>query len=200
MEAKFKVGDLLSQIITDDYKYEVLSVDENGCYNLKMVEDKGSAVSLVGGIYQNVTDGNLKLVTPAQPAITIGSTWYWQGEKDSPVTVIGFDSKGRVVVESGFEDKDGDPVYFGEVFSYGGNAGIEGTDMFLEAYQPTIKPKKITGYVRVLKPAEGFLVNDKSDEYIFQSAVFSDEAKARAAVPYGFEVVDVVKVEWEEVE
>lgn len=132
MEAKFKVGDVV-RLIDNPSPYQQIGIQG------EIVSERDDGTFLVdysphkaGQCVEKAQD--LNLVTPAQPAIKIGSTWYWQGEKDSPVTVIGFDSKGRVVVESGFEDKDGDPVYFGEVFSYGGNAGIEGTDMFLEAY------------------------------------------------------------------
>lgn len=190
MEAKFKVGDRIRHTKdwywSSDYQNALVNGIEYDRY--RITNDKGD---FEGGVMYFVNQEDWELVTPT---ITIGSTWYWQGEKDSPVTVVGFDSKGQIVFEFGFDD-DLSGRRKGEVISY-----LSDEKEFTTRYKNVPnKPKaqKLTGYVRVLKPAEGYLVNDKSDEYIFQSVVFSDEARTRTAVPYGFEVVDVVKVEWE---
>lgn len=209
MEAKFKVGDrvrLKTERLIGYYQmigrsdYKVGGVMQIGSgIKLKLVDENELPVSADRSYdYHSYLQDDFELVESAKsstPTITIGSTWYWQGEKDSPVTVIGFDSKGRIVFEYGFDD-DLSGHDKGEIIPY-----LSDEKEFTTRYKNVPnkpKPKKLTGYVRVLKSAEGYLLSKETGDHIFQSAVFSDEAKARAAVPYGFEVVDVVKVEWSE--
>lgn len=185
-EVKFKVGDFIRKPLAGWNKqgYEVAKIVGSLVY-LKPYPDSSSIHSYdIGRSEWEIVKSEANTSVPE-----FGTKWVFNDGQDFVVRVVGFNDKGQIVLETLISDGSYD---LGEYFAFEG--GNENFGNFYKPWVEKAEKQKIVGYVTVVKE----IGTGRLD---FDGSVFDTEQEARDGFDSwtgAWELVDVVKVEWEE--
>lgn len=180
---EFKVGDVVAwnhpDLSEGQWKnFKIESINEYAYHGTDTVNGRGA--------FPKAWD--IRLVKAHEEKLEIDKTYYWNGDKDFPVTVLGFASNGRAIVKSGFENE---ATRVGEVF-------IFEQDDFLHFYKPEFVeevPKTVVKWINVIEKA--LTKGISADPDLFDS---EEEAKNNFKEAYygtgDYKLIATIKIEY----
>lgn len=184
-EVKFKVGDYITSSGWPSEGYKVTKIDKEA--NQVWLSDN---YAIPTSYPYMISPTKWEIVKTATTVPEIGTKWVFNDGQDFVVRVVGLDNRGCIVLEALNEDS---MFYEKQFFTFENEP-----EKFGEFYKPWVEkveePKSLVGYVTVVKE----IGTGRLD---FDASVFDTEQEARDGFDSwngAWELVDVVKVEWEQ--
>jgi hypothetical protein len=184
-EVKFKVGDRVKSVSGDVY-------DKNWDNVIIHQIDEDGTANCIWGRQNGVGDGGLfnKNMIELIPSIPEPNTkWVFNDGQDFVVRVVGFNEEGFIVLEV-LKSAERNLNKVGSYFTFENEP-----EKFGEFYKPWVeKPKSVTGYARIERDLRTGEILVWAEGHATEEAACNHFDSGEGS----YELLDVVKVEWEQ--